>query len=392
MPRGTDAVVVGGGVVGCAVAWELARRGVRVTLLERDELAAGASGRNHGLLLTPLDPALVPMARASRERYEEVAASTPVPVGLDREPVGFLVVAGEDEPGDALGRAEAEAAARCGVPVEPLEGRELRALEPALAHDLARGWLLRDGWRLQPALLTVALALAARELGGEVRTRSLVRALLRRGRAWGVLTDDGLLEADVVVVAAGPWSPPLVRPLGHDVPVTGARGWLVSLAPRPQPLARVVERAGWHEPPEAVGMGPLRAREAAAGADTALVGTLLQPNPDGTLLVGGSREPALGPDPEDPSVPARLLQGAVRTVPALAEASVLSAWWGVRPMSPDGRPIVGWLEEGLLAATGHGSIGVILGGGTGRLAAAMVAGEEPPFDPAPYDPGRFGRA
>ena len=82
---------------------------------------------------------------------------------------------------------------------------------------------------------------------------------------------------------------------------------------------------------------------------------------------------------------------AVRLVPALADAPVLSTWSGVRPVSPDERPMLGWVREGLFVATGHGSEGVILGAGTAELVAALVLGTEPPVDPAPFDPARFDR-
>src|SRR5438093_3804912 len=103
-PRAPRVIVVGGGVIGCACAAELAGRGASVTLLERAELAAGASGRNHGLLLSPLDPALVPMARASAEAYDRLADDAPIPFGLDRERGGFLPGAGDAEGERARGR------------------------------------------------------------------------------------------------------------------------------------------------------------------------------------------------------------------------------------------------------------------------------------------------
>jgi glycine/D-amino acid oxidase-like deaminating enzyme len=96
------------------------------------------------------------------------------------------------------------------------------------------------------------------------------------------------------------------------------------------------------------------------------------------------------PEPEDPGVPVRIVREAVRLCPALADADVLSAWWGIRPMTPDGRPVVGFVRDGILAATGHGSQGVILGGGTASLVASMVTGDPAPFDPTPFRPDRFG--
>ena len=97
-----DVAVVGGGIIGCASAYELARAGARVALIERSELAAGASGRNHGLLVAPLDPALEPMAAASTSLYEEVVTQAPLPIHLDAEPIGFLIVAASEPERDAV--------------------------------------------------------------------------------------------------------------------------------------------------------------------------------------------------------------------------------------------------------------------------------------------------
>ena len=83
------------------------------------------------------------------------------------------------------------------------------------------------------------------------------------------------------------------------------------------------------------------------------------------------------------------MERAVAVVPALAQATLRCIRWGIRPMTPDGRPIVGWLRDGLFVAAGHGAEGILLGGGTGALVAALVSGEEPPFDPIPFDPSRF---
>lgn len=92
-----DVVVVGGGIIGAACAFELADRGASVTLLEREELAAGASGRNNGLWVTPPDPVLLPMAKTSLARYLEIADASPVPFDLDPEPIGLIAAALDEE-------------------------------------------------------------------------------------------------------------------------------------------------------------------------------------------------------------------------------------------------------------------------------------------------------
>jgi glycine/D-amino acid oxidase-like deaminating enzyme len=164
----------------------------------------------------------------------------------------------------------------------------------------------------------------------------------------------------------------------------------VHLAAGQPVLSRLINRSGWHILGEESGLGAQRAGDVGAAYPDPDVGTLLQPNQDGSVLAGGSRQPVVTAEPEDPQVPRRIIREAIRLVPSLEEAEVRSAWWGIRPMTPDGRPIVGRVRDGLHVATGHGGQGVILGGGTGRLIASMVLGEPAPFDPSPYDPGRFG--
>lgn len=390
VPETTDVVVVGGGVVGCACARELARRGVEVVLVERAELAAGASGRNHGLILAPSEPALGDMAGATLAVYEELAQDAAVPFRLDPEPIGYLVVAGQSDEERRRGRAEAEVATEAGVAVERLDAQALRELEPGLAPDLTEGWLLHDGRRVDPGALTVALAHAARVDGSDIRHHLAARVLTMTGdRVTGVVTDDGPIAAGAVVVAAGPWSNRLLESGGMGIPITAARGWLVHLRPHAPILRRIVERAGWHLLPDDEGLLPLRGADVAAGPADPVMGTLLHPGADGTVTAGASRHVPVVEEPEDHDVPRRIVRRAATVLPGLAEAAVLQAWWGMRPMTPDGRPVVGPVADGLIVATGHGSQGVILAGGTGALVAATIADGDAPFDPAPFSPARF---
>jgi glycine/D-amino acid oxidase-like deaminating enzyme len=385
-----DVVIVGGGIIGAACAFELAERGATVTLLEREELAAGASGRNNGLWLTPVDPANVSMARTTLARYLEIADASPVPFRLDPEPIGLLAAALDEEEMRA-GEAEHEPYRAAGVQVDRLEAEEVRRLEPAIASGVLGGWLVHHGHRLAPAALTVGLALMAAERGATVRHHLPVRALLQeRDRITGVLTDEGRIGADEVVVAAGPWSSSLLDPIGVRLPITGARGWLVRLDPPPGLLRHLVASAGWEDATGRWEDGAVRA--GSLEEVSAATATLLHPATDGSLIAGSSRQPVITPEAEDPGVPARIVRGAIRMVPALADAEIRSAWWGIRPLTPDERPAVGRLRDGLSIAAGHGSEGVILGAGTGQLVASQLLGDDPPFDPEPFDPGRFPTA
>jgi glycine/D-amino acid oxidase-like deaminating enzyme len=383
-----DVVVIGGGIVGTSSAYALARRGARVTLVERDELAAGASGRNQGWFVVSDDPPLTPMSLSSLAMYREVIDASPMPVRLDPDPLGHVMLASSPDGVEAL-RARVREREAAGTRAERLDDAAIRDVEPALAGDLTEVWLLDQGRRIEPGALTVALALAAGELGAEVRRHTTVRALTSDGaRVTGVVTDDGALPADVVVVAAGPWSAPLVRRLGVDLPVTGARGWIVELSAPPGLVRHLLEEeeAGpWDEPE----VPPTAAELAASTGREPGVSALLHQSHDDAIVCGASHHPALRGEPEDIDAPARIVRRAVRVVPALAELPVRGIRWGIRPMSPDNRPIVGWLADGLLAATGHGPEGVLLGGGTGELVAALALGHDQPFDGAAFDPFRF---
>lgn len=393
MKTTADVVVIGGGVIGCAIAAELAQRGVGVTLLERDRIASGASGRNHGLLWYPQNSTTDPLYRASLEVYREIASRSEVTIGLDDSPVGVIVVVRRPEEWP-LAEAEAKLAEAGGVSTRRLEGEALRAEEPNLSEETLGGCLIEDGYRLDPAALTLALALEARREGAEVITHlEAKQVLVRDGRVTGVATDQGVLASPTVVDAAGPWASRVARSAGVDIPVRGARGWLLLTNSIP-PIARhLVAEAGWHLDPDEV--GPPVVTVEGYGQDHVpegtRVGLLVQQNLSGHVLLGGSRLASLTEDPEGPEVPREIARKAVAMVPSLAGVSLAGVWSGVRPMSPDGIPLIGWVPgvEGLFAATGHGGQGVILGAGTGRLAAAQILGGQTFMDPSPFDPFRF---
>jgi D-hydroxyproline dehydrogenase subunit beta len=389
-----DVVIVGGGIVGVSCAVELAGRGASVTLLERDGIAAGASGRNQGWFVLSSDPPCAPMSALSLQRYLELIDGSAVPVRFDREPVGHVLCT-RDEGAAPLVEQRAHAWAATGVRAQELDAAELRAEEPALTEGFASAWLLEQGQRIDPAALTVAHALLARSMGAEIRRHTDVRGFTTAGeRVTGVITDEGVIAAGTVILATGPWSAPLVRPLGVDLPVTGSRGWIVELAGSPGLLHHLIEEedeggAGENPDANADEAVPTVGEFIAGGHRPPSVAALLHQADDGTVVCGASHHPALRAEPDDEDAPRRILERSVVVAPALADTALRGIRWGIRPMSPDGRPLVGWLREGLLAATGHGPEGILLGGGTGVLAAALVTGGEPPFDPAPFDPLRF---
>src|SRR5216117_2540389 len=212
LSRVREFVVVGGGIAGCTVAHELARRGRDVALLEQNGLAQAASGRNIGLLLNQVEPLPVRIMQTSIGIYRELDARDGFSM---REMDQLLLACNESQLASTAARVAALRA--LDVSPEEISGDQLRRLLPALAPDVAGGAIVRGAWALEPAAATRAFAEAAREAGAEIRTRTQVTGPIVDG---GVSTDSGRIAADAVILATGPW----LAELAPTVPVGAASG------------------------------------------------------------------------------------------------------------------------------------------------------------------------
>jgi D-hydroxyproline dehydrogenase subunit beta len=374
-----DVLVVGGGVVGVAIAHACARRGMSVTLVERHGLAAAASGRNQGLMLDSHPPAMEQLAADSVDRWLALHERTGGAFLLDRSPRGLLVIAADVE---AL---EHDAGRPGAVRVEP---EELHTVEPLLSSDLAGAVLVPGARRVDPAGGLAALADEARRHGAELKTGCDVKALrVDRGRVTGVLTEVGELGAGTVVVAAGPWSWQVCRALPYDVPVRGVRGWVATTRPAPFRLSHVVEesRGAWRER-----MAEQRwtVADAAEGADPARhLSLLIQQDDAGRVMLGSSLAASPGDRDEGEAALRELCARAVEMMPALAQLEIAETRSCARPATPDGLPLHGPMPgiEGLVLATGHGGQGITWGPGAGAAVAEGIATGR--WDPA-LAPGR----
>jgi glycine/D-amino acid oxidase-like deaminating enzyme len=391
MPK-CDVVIVGGGIIGCAAASELTKRGLSVTLLERAEIAAGASGRNHGLIFHPQDPLLLDLYRRSREMYFDLARASDIDIGLDHQHRGMIVAVANDEEWP-IAEEEVGAYMAAGVNVDKLSREELLLEEPELSPSHEGGFLVHDAYRLDPAALTLALAMEARAKGADIRTHTDVKQILvKQDRVTGVATDDGIFEAAVVIDAAGPWAPKLARTVGVDLPIRGARGWLLLTRGIDEIARHIIESPGWR--PVAGDPGPAHTTlgEYSRGEVTSgsVVGLLIQQNSSGHVLLGGSRLTSMRDEPEGVEVTYEIARRAVAKLPRLEQVPISAIWSGIRPITEDGLPMIGPMKsiEGLFIAGGHAGQGVILGGGTGQLIAEMITGADTFTNSTPFDPNR----
>jgi glycine/D-amino acid oxidase-like deaminating enzyme len=233
---------------------------------------------------------------------------------------------------------------------------------------------------LAPETATRAFAEAARQHGAIIRTGLRVGRLpSRSGRlSGGLITDEGIVSADAVVVAAGPWLPDL---LPH-VPVAAGRGWLMRTARLPWRLPWIIEEISWPDQDvlgsvtRSPSLGEVERDTFGAPAVQAFV---LAPLADGSALLGASLAPSLRDAVEGVDAPQLLAARARAIAPALSDVPVARAWSGLRPMTPDGLPIAGkTLIEGVWLHGGHGSLGMQAAPATAEWLAATIVGSDPP--------------
>ncbi len=412
-------IVVGGGLVGLCSAWYLARRGAEVVVLERAGVGAGASRGNAGIVAaghpplnrpgkvrqslphlfdarSPLyvrsrrDPGvwrwLAEFARHCTRRHERRCLETLAPLGLDTlacfdAMVGEEGIACEYRSGNYLevcigGKAMARARHDAGLMrargyhPQVVDGGQARELEPALGPRVAGGVLFPETRILDPYLFLLGLAEGARRRSVSIREGVAVRRLTVAGGAVrGVETADGeRVAGDAVVLATGPFSLALAGQVGCRLPIQPGKGYHreVAVGPGGAPCMRV----------------------ACTNRETGIICTPLE----GRVRFVGTMEFA-GHDLE--LNPVRLEQLTLKSrawLPALGDAPPLSEWCGLRPMSPDGLPLVGPLGKvaGLSIAAGHGNLGLTLSAVTGQMVANQVMGAGDPRL-APFSPARFGR-
>jgi D-hydroxyproline dehydrogenase subunit beta len=393
-----DAVVVGAGIVGCATAWELARRGVRVCLVDRGEVSSGTTGLGEGnVLCSDKRPGPeLSLATNGLAMYDEIEELLGEEAGIRRK--GALVV--HSDPGSwAAEAARLEGLRAAGVNCSLLSAEDLREAEPALTGPALGASWFPDDLQCGPAAIARALARLATARGAVVLTRREVFSIVLNGgdqdgvrhvsgdmvrfrdgppRVVGVSTADGTIRASRVVIAGGTWSASLARTAGLDLPVEPRKGQLVRLERRPEFLRHKVIDCGY--------MAAVESEDAGLQVSTVMETTL-----DGHVLVGSSRERRGFDLAVDPSVTDALLSAAVRLAPGIADMATDTAWAGLRPWLPGGLPAIGPTEaaDGLFIATGHEGAGVAHGPITGRLIAQAICGDRPDLDLAPFGPDRF---
>ena len=375
VPKTASVVVIGGGVVGCSIAYHLARRGQRdVVVLEREAVGSGTTSKAAGGIRSQF--ATETEIRFSLEAigvFERFAEEFGVDIGYRR--IGYLFLI--SDPADLAGyRERMTLQRRLGVDVREITPADAQAMVPALRVDdlIAAVWGPTDGMA-GPAEVTNGFARRARELGARIVEGVDVTAIdVERGRVRGVRTSQGPIAAPLVINAAGPAAARVGRLAGVDVPVHPRRRHIFFTEPFPEipgPVPLTTDRAS---------------------------GFYFRKEMEQLLLSPGDVED-IGEDFEVPVDRARIdetVEKALHRIPIVEKARIAGGWAGLRPLTPDDHAIIGWAPgvDGFFLAVGFGGHGFQHSPATGRYVAEWLLDGTPSLDLSLFDPGRFaaGRA
>jgi len=365
-----DVLIIGGGIIGGSIAWELARRGLHPLVLDRQEAGREASWAAAGMLQPSPESAdglpLVPLARASLALYPEFVAAVEADsgrtVGLRRTGAMEILFSS-----DAARELNALVALHrgLGLPTEALPIDEAFKMEPALSPHARAAALLPNECAIDNRALTDAVLAGAIARGAEVRAGVEVESLLVSGASVeGVIAGGRRFSAAHVVLAAGAFSSRLdvARRYAPTVPM---RGQMIALRSSAPPIQRVLRSVRGYIVPR----DDARPQRLVAGSTLENVGYEKRVTPEGI---------------------ARILEAAKELVPALESAEIVETWSGLRPDTPDHLPILGPTDlVGLTIATGHYRNGILLAPITAKLIAEWITDRRTSFDWEIFSPLRF---
>jgi glycine oxidase len=361
MQHSEHVVIIGGGIIGCSIAYYLSKSGVAVTVLERGEIGSQASGAAAGLFsawkpLAQMDAYNRLLFVGQSLLYELIAElEDATGIDLEYERSGTLRTIQHASRMEKL-RPWVASCRAVGLPVELLDEEETRQREPLLSPDICGALLLPGEGQVRAQRVVEALAKAATAYGATFTTHEEIVALQQhKNKVSSVTTAQGeVIACDYLVLAPGAWAAHCGRWLNLTLPVTPQRGQLLSLRQPPTAIHHIV-----------IGKG-----------------IYVAPKKDGTIIVGATKED-IGFDARVTAGGAFwLLDWALKLMPALEQCTLERVWSGLRPKTPDNYPILGiapgW--ENVALALGHHSFGILLSAITGQSMAELItSGHIPPI-------------
>ena len=365
-----DVVIVGAGIVGAACADEFARRGLRVTVVDRDVVGSGATAAGMGHVVVMDDSeAQFALTRYSQQLWQ--ALRPELPADVEYEQCGTIWVAADEEELAEVQRKHSYYAEH-GVPTTVLGADDLKRLEPNLRDGMSGGLLVTEDVVLYPPCAARFLMERAQKRGAELR---LGASVARLGQGCVRLSDGVEIRGERIVNAAGAWSPELTGALE----IKKRKGHLV-----------ITDRYPGFLRHQLVELGYLKSAHSVTSDSVAFN---VQPRRTGQILIGSSRQYGAEHKEVDQEILWRMLVRAQEYMPGLGPMSAVRTWTGFRAATPDKLPLIGpWPgDKSLFLATGHEGLGITTSLATARILVDQITGAAPEIPIAPYLPARAGK-
>ncbi|MFC1838472.1 FAD-dependent oxidoreductase [Thermodesulfobacteriota bacterium] len=372
VPEHARVVIVGGGIIGCSVAYHLAKMGCKdVVLLERDQLTSGTTWHAAGLMVTfgSTSETSTELRKYTRDLYSRLEAETGFSTGF--KPIGFIEAASN---ADRLEEYRRVAAFNryCGVDVQEISPEEIKELFPlARVDDLLAGFYVKDDGRVNPVDLTIALARGAQQQGAKIIEGVSATGIIKKnGAVAGVKTLQGDVQADYVVNCAGMWARQFGELAGVNIPNQAAEHYYlitdeVKDIPPNMPILEDPSSYGYY-------------REEMGGIMVGIFEPVCAP----WKIKGIPDDFSFGEIKPDWDRMTPFLEKAMSRIPVTMEIGIKKFFCGPESFTPDLQPIIGEAPElrNYFVAAGLNSIGIILGGGIGRVMAHWIINGAPDVD------------
>ena len=380
LPDIADVVVIGGGVIGASVAYHLARRKISVVLLEKGDSASGSSGACGGtIFLQSKNPGKhLELALESSGRFLHLEQE--LGAGFEYQRNGGLIVIESEEELRTL-KPVLEKQSKIGLDVSLLDPKQAKELEPSLSERILGATFSPMDAQVNPIFLTFAFTKAAQNRGAKIFTHTLVTGLSRTShRIKSVRTDKGEIQTGTVVNAGGVYAAQIGALAGLNVPIKPRRGQLVVTEAAGTLISRCMLSAQYI----AAKFNPDLARKGG--------GVSIEPTARGNFVLGSTRE-FVGFDKRVTLAGIDHIARKVSSIlPALKKIKIIRVFAGLRPSTPDGRPILGPVAglDGFVMAAGHEGDGIALAPITGEIIAELIADNRTNFPLEEYRLERFG--
>ena len=366
----TDVLIVGAGAIGCGTAYFLAKEGVKVTVVEGNTVAYGASGYAMGLL-SPLSGAGIPgpleeLSQEGFRMHRDLAEELKEVSGVDynahsRDSLYLAFIQDQLQDMEALERYSGKVE---GVSCRWLDGSQVVELEPRVSNNVIKALLVSGTWLLESYDYTRALAQGAEKCGATIR-HGMVQGLRRSGSNIEVRMEDGSIEAERVVLAMGPWTGAVQGWLGLSVPVYPLKGQILRLELPGPTLDCTLHHGGNY-----------------AGS-----------KPDGTVWIGTTEETVGFDDQPTEEARAQILREVAYFLPVVEEGRLVRQTACLRPVTSDGLPIIGQVPgwDGVYMATGAGRKGILLSPSMALATTQLITRGECELSVDIFSPARFAR-